>query len=81
MQLCRLLGRRSDHGLAAHVRTQGLRNANGAVGVQVVLQERDQHAGRRHAGVVEGMRIVLGAVLPCCISYLYYYNLLYDFGL
>ena len=57
-----LLDRLNDV-LEAHVRTQGFRNAHGAVGIQVVLQERDQHARRRDAGVVEGMGKVLAAVV------------------
>ena len=40
---------------AAHVGLQDLGDQNGAVLLQVVLQECDQHAGRSHAGVVQGV--------------------------
>ena len=44
-----------DLGLAAHVRLEDLGDLHAAVGLEVVLQQGDEHAGRRHAGVVEGV--------------------------
>ena len=49
--------------LAAHVGTQDLGDQDGAVGLQVVLQEGNQHAGRRHAGVVQSVAQLHLAVL------------------
>ena len=51
----KLLLLRYQHGLAAHVRLQNSRNGHGAVSLQVVLQESNQHARRGNAGVVQGM--------------------------
>ena len=39
--------------LAAHVGAQDLGDGDGAVSLQVVLQEGDQHTRRGHAGVVQ----------------------------
>ena len=58
---CLFRGR--DDFLAAHVRTQRRGNAHGAILVEIVLQERNQHAGRRHTGVVERVGEILAAVL------------------
>ena len=57
-----LVGR--DHDLkAAHVGLQHLGDGHGAVGLQVVLQECDQHTRRCHAGVVQGVGQIGLAVL------------------
>lgn len=40
---------------AAHVGTQYLGNGHGAVGLQMVLKIRDEHARRRDNGIVERM--------------------------
>ena len=40
---------------AAHVGAEDLGDYHRAVGLEVVLQEGDEHPGRSHAGVVEGM--------------------------
>ena len=40
--------------LAAHVGTQGLGDDDAAVGLEVVLQEGDEHTGRRHARCCSG---------------------------
>ena len=44
-----------DDGLAAHVRSQCLRDPDGSVFVQVILKEGNEHSRRSDAGVVEGM--------------------------
>ena len=53
---------RDQNFLAAHVGTQHLGDGDGAVGLQVVLQEGDQHTGGSHHGVVQGVGQV-GALL------------------
>ena len=40
---------------AAHIRLQHFGDGHGAVGLQMVLQEGDQHTRRCHAGVVQGV--------------------------
>lgn len=45
----------NDAVVAAHIRPQGLGDQHGAIGLKVVLQEGDQHPGRGHTGVVQGM--------------------------
>ena len=58
-----LVGR--DHDLkAAHVGLQHLGDGHGAVGLQVVLQECDQHTRRCHAGVVQGAVSYTHLTLP-----------------
>ena len=57
-----LPGSLSDMVLAAHVHPQRFRNGDRSVLAQVVLQEGNQHTGRSHAGVVQGMGQVLAAV-------------------
>ena len=52
-----------DFALAAHIHPQRFGDADAAVGLQVVLQEGDQHTGRGHTGVVEGVGEVLAAVV------------------
>ena len=47
---------------AAHVGPQDLRDGDAAVGLEVVLQEGDEHPGRRHHGVVQGVGQVQLAV-------------------
>ena len=42
-----------QHGLTAHVGAQNFGDGHGAVGLQVILQEGDQHTRRGHAGVVQ----------------------------
>ena len=49
--------------LAAHVHAQGFGNADGAILLQVILQEGNEHPGRRHHGVVQGVGEVLLPVL------------------
>ena len=44
-----------QHGLAAHVGAQDLGDGDAAIGLQVVLEESDQHTRRGHAGVVQGV--------------------------
>ena len=46
---------RNQNFLAAHVRLQALRDGDGAVLLEVVLKERDEHARGCNAGVVEGV--------------------------
>ena len=46
---------------AAHVGPQDLWNQHSAVGLEIVLQKGDQHSGRGHASVVQG---VAELVLP-----------------
>ena len=41
--------------LAAHVGLEDLGDLHAAVGLEIVLQQGDEHPGRGHAGVVEGM--------------------------
>ena len=48
---------------AAHVRAQHLGNDDAAVGLQVVLEERDEHTRRGDAGVVERVGEIILAVL------------------
>ena len=38
---------------AAHIRLQHFGDGHGAVGLQMVLQEGDQHTRRCHAGVIQ----------------------------
>ena len=53
-----------DHDFqAAHVRLQHFGNGHAAVGLQMVLQEGDQHTRRCHAGVVQGVCQIGLAVL------------------
>ena len=53
-----------DHDLQpAHVRLQHFGNGHAAVGLQMVLQEGDQHTRRCHAGVVQGVGQIGLAVL------------------
>ena len=47
---------------AAHVGLQHLGDGHAAVGLEVVLQEGDQHTRRRDAGVVQGVGQVALAV-------------------
>ena len=57
-----LVGR--DHNFqAAHVGLQHLGDGHGAIGLQMVLQEGDQHTRRSHAGVVQGVGQIGLAVL------------------
>ena len=49
--------------LAAHVRAKRFGNIDAAVGVQVVFEERDEHARGSDDGVVERMREIELAVL------------------
>ncbi len=49
--------------LAAHIRTKNFGNPDGAVSLQVVFQERDQHSGRCDNGIVQSMCKVLLAIL------------------
>ena len=49
--------------LAAHVGTQDLGNIDAAVGVQVVLEERDEHTRGSDDGVVERVGEIELAVL------------------
>ena len=44
-----------DNGLAAHVRSQCLRDPDGAVFVKVVLKESDEHSRRSNACIVKSM--------------------------
>ncbi len=53
---------RYQHFLAAHIRLEDLRDRHGAVFLQVVLEERDEHSGGRDAGIVERMRKIRLAV-------------------
>ena len=55
-------GALSDMILSAHIHPQRFRNRDGSVRAQVVLEERDQHTGRRHAGIVQRMRKVFLSV-------------------
>ena len=48
---------------AAHVGLQDLGDGDAAVGLQMVLQEGDQHTRRSHAGVVQGVGQIGLAVL------------------
>ena len=48
---------------AAHIRLQHFGDGHGAVGLQMVLQEGDQHTRRCHAGVVQGVGQIGLAVL------------------
>ena len=57
-----LIGRNHDL-QAAHIRLQHFGNGHAAVGLQMVLQESDQHTRRCHAGVVQGVGQVGLAVL------------------
>ena len=53
--------------LAAHVGTQHLGDGDGAIGLQVVFQEGNEHTGRSHTGVVEGVgqiALAIGALYP-----------------
>ena len=53
-----------DHDLQpAHVRLQHFGDGHAAVGLQVVLQEGDQHTRGCHAGVVQGVSQIGLAVL------------------
>ncbi len=54
-----LLVLRSQHLSAAHVGLEHGGDLHGAVGLQVVLQEGNEHAGRRHHGVVQGVGQVI----------------------
>ena len=66
-----LIGRHHDL-QAAHVGLQDLGDGNAAVGLQVVLQECDQHTRRCHAGVVQGVGQIGLAVLALdadCLLY------------
>ena len=57
-----LLGRDQNLG-AAHVGPQDLGDGDGAVGLEVVLQEGDEHTGRRHHGVVQRVAELLESIL------------------
>src|SRR5207245_952537 len=48
--------RRPEDVLAAHVRPEDLRHTHGAVLLLVVLEDRDEAAGCRHRGRVQGVR-------------------------
>ena len=48
---------------AAHVGLQHLGDGHGAIGLQMILQEGDQHTRRSHAGVVQGVGQIGLAVL------------------
>ena len=48
---------------AAHVGLQHLGDGDAAVGLQMVLEECDEHTRRSHAGVVQGMGQIGLAVL------------------
>ena len=53
-----------DHDLQpAHVRLQHFGNGHAAVGLQMILQEGDQHTRRCHAGVVQGVGQIGLAIL------------------
>ena len=43
-----------DKLFAAHIHPKGFGDADAAVGLEVVLQEGDEHTGRSHHRVVEG---------------------------
>ena len=49
------LFRRYQGFLAAHVGPQGLGDADAAIGLEVVFQEGNEHPGRGHHGVIEGV--------------------------
>ena len=51
----------TDNVFAAHVHSQRFWNANGAVVVQVVFQECDEHTWRSNNGVVQGVSEVVSA--------------------
>ena len=45
--------------LAAHVGAQHFGDGHSAIGLQVVLQESDQHTRRGHTGIVQGMTVLV----------------------
>ena len=51
---------RNQNFLAAHIRLEALRDGDGAVLLEVVLKERDEHARGCNAGVVEGVGQIHG---------------------
>ena len=48
---------------ATHIRLEHLRDGDGAVCLEVVLEERDQHTRRSNNGVIQSMREVQLTVL------------------
>ena len=48
---------------SAHVHAEGFGDADGAVGLEIVLKEGDQHTGRSHHGVVQGVGEILLTVV------------------
>ena len=50
--------------LAAHIHSERLRNPDGTIRIQVVLQERNEHPGRCNHRIVQRMRQVL---FPVCV--------------
>ena len=42
-------------GLAAHIHLEGLGDFDGAVGLEIIFQESNEHTGRRNYGVIQGM--------------------------
>ena len=49
---------------AAHVGLQDLGDGDAAVGLQMVLEECDEHTRRSHAGVVQGVGQIGLTILP-----------------
>ena len=51
-----------DYRLSAHIRSERFGDIDAAVGVEIVLEERDQHTGRCYTGIVEGMCIIFAVL-------------------